>query len=307
MPQSRRKSKDVVVQRRHKPKPRLKFSFRLKAADLIVKIAWVTAAILAVIIFCLLVVAEVVAASSLSFGNFALINATVFIGAGMYPVGIRLTRKKRLAALWKSTDVKLGQIWVSKRSLQRVLFVLADATPQRPREDEILLLTRRHWAYLWPAVLMVIASVALVYVSVRYGTVTYTIPGQGDIPAREANLWFWWMPLCTAAACIVAAVLRWVEWMYKDLVMITNLNFILLSVPPICFPWMDADVRRMPLARIGLVGNKDSGWGNLLGYGTLSMESNMQADEAFQNVEWTRRHTEVVDLVDGARPIHAIA
>ncbi|GEM_PF-3000361 len=216
----------------------------------------------------------------------AIANLTIWalIGGavGIYVFGVYRTIKKRLTEDWQWQLDPVDQ-WISDKDFDHIRYVISG------ENDEVLLVCRRHWMFLVKRV----ATTALVGVGLFALSIAY--------PAQLPMEWVLLIEIVIAAVVWFLSL----DWRFSYYV-VTNHYLILCRIPPVLLPFMRAPIDPLPLERISLVGNKDNPIGNLIGYGVVTVATNMQANEdaAFNTIEYVPDHEEFVRVLRAAIPSH---
>ena len=215
----------------------------------------------------------------------------------------------------RPTPITVHEAWVPGYVVSDVLHALVRLKDPKHQEDVIHLLTGKHGFYLLtrfvPAMLGLVASLvaALVIGSIHF-EYTQEVGKQVTRPngktrtvmrdqLTQVDIPVYWFLLAVALFFMVLAVLAWVDWRCSFF-MVTNINVVVLRVPPIWLPFMESSPKRTKLVNIIQVNQEDDALGQRFGYGTLHADTPAQEDESIANVTFLPRHDDVIDILESA-------
>jgi hypothetical protein len=95
----------------------------------------------------------------------------------------------------------------------------------------------------------------------------------------------WWLPpLGLVIMALVLGVVAWIlswRWSYTYM-WITNMHVaVIVAPPPLLLPFMERDAELLQLRRVWRVRHYINGIGNLIGEGSVTMDSELETDKRF--------------------------
>lgn len=160
---------------------------------------------------------------------------------------------------------------ISMHDFNRLRWIFIRSPEGTIREDQISLVTRKHWMYL----LNLIFPVALIAVALIVACFFVLTAG------RLAGLFL----LAPLPLLLIIGLFRSWKWRYYY-VLVTNLHVILAYVPPrYLLPFrLKVSVDKVPHTRIDNARDVSIGLGNTFHYGTVSLDTPSSADVAFNDI-----------------------
>lgn len=215
----------------------------------------------------------------------------------------------------RPTQITVHESWVPNHVVSDVLHTLVRLKDPNHQEDVIWLLTRKHGFYLVtrfvPVVFGLVASlIAAAVIGTIHIEYTQEVGKEVTRPNGETrtvvrdqltqlDIPMYWFFLAIACILAVLALLTWVSWSCSYF-MVTNINVVVLRVPPIWLPFMESSPKRTKLVNIIQVNQEDDVLGQRFGYGTLHADTPAQEDDSIANVTYLPRHDDVIDLLESA-------
>jgi len=215
---------------------------------------------------------------------------------------IRNAKRERQTDSWQDAVVPEWSN-VSVKDFDSLRHLLGTTARPMAREDVVLGVVRRHKAMLYfgsvPSALLMMGGVMLIFIG------SVTIPAWLTDPIFlyrvEAPVWILGLLLLVYAAVAFTAV--WIHWRYRYY-LLTNFGVHIADVFPVKLAFLPGDTRTLPYGRIGLPRQDDSFLGNICGYTTARLGTNMGADEdgPFNDMDFVPINCGFIDVVRANQP-----
>lgn len=264
----------------------------------------------------------VLAVLSAGLAGVPLTYALVWVGMPVLLLGAlylhavnRIAKERRTLPWQRNIQPDPEGNWVSRATFERICFVLNEERGIPQMEGVVNLVTRKSiWRFLrlglpggvvalWVLVEAAVHPTAhLTYhryvghrVTTRDGismTKYRTVTEHHTVPTGVYLL-------IMAIVLLVVVLLAWMDW-YYTYHLITNVNVRLVRVPPLWLPFLRRENKSVKLRNIDVHEPKDTGIGNMLGYGNVMGDTPTQNDEALRRMDWMPRHHQVDDILESA-------
>lgn len=215
--------------------------------------------------------------------EFVIVVAAIF----QFVVVYKRTKRRRPSAASFRIKVRPDGLRVHPHTFDTLRFRLSTSTDEGvAREHEVLLVTRKHWAYAFSrSRVSVVGAVLIIGFSTFFSII--------DLRPRP-SAWFW---IVLLVPCIIGMSIGWLRWLSWYMIITDQHVMLVLQYPAALWMThdqsMEVDLKKLDLSKT----RSQRGLGDLLGYGVVGGDTPAGEDKDLNRLDYMQDYVTIATMI----------